>query len=101
MPFHNLEVYRKAYDLSLAVHRRTLSFPKFEQYELGSQLRRSAKSICSNIAEGMGKQSSPRDVIHNLRVSLGFCDEYRVWLEYSRDIGYIQIEEIKRWYDGY
>lgn len=64
MPFHNLEVYRKAYDLSLVVHRRTLSFPKFEQYELASQLRRSTKSIGSNIAEGMGKQSSPQDVIH-------------------------------------
>ncbi len=101
MPFHNLDVYRKAYDLSLAVHRRTLSFPKFEQYELASQLRRSSKSICSNIGEGMGRQASPQDVVRYLRMALGSCDETRIWLEYARDLGYLEPEAFDRWHDGY
>ena len=82
MPFHKLDVYRKAYDLSLILHRKTLCFPKLEQYELASQVRRSSKSICANIAEGMGRQASPKDVVSYLRNSLGSCDETRIWLEY-------------------
>jgi len=34
MPFHKLEVYRKAYDLSLQIHKLTLTFPDFEKYEM-------------------------------------------------------------------
>jgi four helix bundle protein len=88
MPFHQLDVFRKAYDLSLAVHRESLQFPKFEQFELASQLRRSTKSIPANIAEGMGRQMSPKDVQRFLRNALGSCDETRIWLEYARDLGY-------------
>lgn len=101
MPFHNLKVYRQAYDLSLAVHRRSLSFPKFEQYELGSQLRRSSKSICSNIGEGMGRQTSSQDVVRFLRNALGSCDETRIWLEYARDLGYLPPDEFTSTYEQY
>ena len=89
MPFHKLDVYRKAYDASLRLHKETLAFPRFEQSELASQLRRASKSICANIAEGMGRQMSPKDVIRFLRNALGSCDETRIWLEYSRDLGYL------------
>jgi four helix bundle protein len=54
MPYHNLEVYKKAYNNALDVHKMTMKLPKLEQYELGSQLRRSSKSIVVNIVEGMG-----------------------------------------------
>ena len=89
MPFHKLDVYRKAYDASLRLHTETLSFPRFEQSELASQLRRASKSICANIAEGMGRQMSPKDVVRFLRSALGSCDETRIWLEYSRDLEYL------------
>ena len=52
----DLVVFRRAYALSLEVHRATLEFPKIEQYALANQLRRSTKSICANISEGFGKQ---------------------------------------------
>ncbi len=53
--FEDLEVFKRAYRVSLAVHRRSLKFPKIEQYALGDQVRRASKSVCTNIAEGFGK----------------------------------------------
>ncbi|TGV76028.1 four helix bundle protein, partial [Mesorhizobium sp. M2D.F.Ca.ET.145.01.1.1] len=52
----DLEVYKRAYMVSLTVHKATLAFPKIEQYALADQLRRSSKGICANLAEGFAKQ---------------------------------------------
>ncbi len=101
MTFHRLDVYRKAYELSLAIHRASLRFPKFEQYELASQVRRSSKSICANMAEGLGRRGSPREVAKFLRMALGSCDETRVWLEYARDLKYLDDGAFQRLYAGY
>jgi four helix bundle protein len=48
--YEDLEVYQKLCDLHLEVHKLTFTFPKFELYELGSQLRRSSNSSPANIA---------------------------------------------------
>ena len=101
MPFHKLDVYRKAYDLSLAIHRESIRFPKFEQYELASQIRRSTKSIPANIAEGMGRQLSPKDVVRFLRNAIGSCDETRIWLEYAKDLGYLDEVRFTELHAGY
>ena len=50
--FEDLDVYRKLCELHLEVSKLSLSFPKFELHELGSQIRRSSNSIAANIAEG-------------------------------------------------
>jgi four helix bundle protein len=50
--FEDLDVYQKLVQLHLEVHESTLTFPKFELYELGSQLRRSTNSAPANVAEG-------------------------------------------------
>jgi hypothetical protein len=52
----DLIVFRKAYETALDAHRVALTFPKYEQYDLASQLRRSSKSICANLMEGRGRQ---------------------------------------------
>ena len=90
MPYRRLEVYKKAYSSALNVHKLTLEFPKIEQFELASQIRRSTKSIPANIAEGMGKQSSNAEVKRFLFMALGSSDETRVWLEFAKDLGYIE-----------
>ena len=90
MPYHRLNVYRKSYQLALDVHKLTLRFPRIEQYALAQQLRGSSKSIPVNIAEGMGKQGSSKDVVRFVRIALGSCDETRVWLDFARDLGYIE-----------
>ena len=92
MPFHRLDVYKKSYGLALEVHKLTLSFPKSEQYDLARQLRNATKSIPVNIGEGMGRQESPKDVLHFIRIALGSCDETRIWLDFARDLGYIRPE---------
>ena len=51
-----LEVFRRAYALSLEVHRASLEFPRIEQFALADQVRRASKSICANLAEGFGRQ---------------------------------------------
>ena len=101
MLFDRLHVFQKAYDLSLAIHQRSLSFPRIEQTELASQMRRSSKSICANIGEGMGKQASPKDVVRFLRMAIGSCDETRIWLRYARDLGYVTSEEYGPFHEGY
>ena len=101
MQFEKLDVFCKAYDLSLAIHKRSLTFPELEQYDLASQLRRSSKSICANLVEGLGRQSSAKDVIRFLRMALGSCDETQVWLKYARDLGYLVNEEYDNYREGY
>ena len=90
MPYHRLDVYQKAYQVALEVHRISLGFPKIEQYALAQQLRASSKSIPVNIAEGMGKQDSPAETKRFIRMAVGSCDETRVWLEFARDLGYLE-----------
>ena len=101
MPFDRLNVFQKAYELSLAIHKRSLSFPKFEQMELASQMRRSSKSICANLGEGMGKQMSAKDVLRFLRTAVGSCDETRIWLKYAVDLGYVSAEEYQMLHERY
>lgn len=48
----DLDVYRRLVDLHLEIHQLSLTFPKFEMYELGSQIRRSSNSSPANLAEG-------------------------------------------------
>ena len=51
--FEDLEVFRRAYRISLEVHRTSLEFPRIEQWALADQIRRASKSICANLAEAL------------------------------------------------
>ena len=95
MPYHRLDVYRKAYQLALEVHRMSLEFPKLEQYGLAQQLRASSKSVPVNIAEGMGKQESAAEVRRFVRIAIGSCDETRCGWS-SRVIWAMSISSSKR-----
>ena len=101
MPYRTLEVYQKAYQAALDLHRISLAFPRIEQYGLAQQVRASSKSIPVNIAEGMGKQESAADVRKFIRIAIGSCDETRVWLEFAKDLGYIEASEHERLEQGY
>jgi four helix bundle protein len=52
--FRDLDVYQRLTELHLVVHRLSLTFPSFEKFELGSQMRRSSNSAPANVAEGWG-----------------------------------------------
>ena len=87
----DLSVYARSYAASLEVHKLSITFPSYEQYKgLASQLRDSSKSIVANIVEGYAfKRNSPKRLVNHLEISIGSCDETRLWLRYSYDLGYI------------
>jgi four helix bundle protein len=88
--FEDLEVYQRAYRLSLEIHKASLEFPKIEQFAMADQVRRASKSICANIAEGFSKQrQSAPEFKRFLMMALGSSDEMKVWISYCLDLGYI------------
>lgn len=87
-------VFQKAYATALEVHRIAQTFPKHEQYELASQLRRSSKSICANLAEGRARQQgSSADFRRFVLIALGSADESALWCKFAKDLGYINDEQ--------
>ena len=68
--YKDLKVWQKAYELCLEIYRITAKFPKEERYGLTSQIRRSAVSIPSNIAEGYGSKTT-MDYIRIIYISYG------------------------------
>jgi four helix bundle protein len=73
--YRDLEVYKRAFQLSLEVHKTSLYLPKYELYEQGSQVRRSSKSITANIVEGYGRKRYKGDFIKFLVYAQASCDE--------------------------
>ena len=100
--FEDLEVFQRAYRLSLVVHRKSLEMPKIEQRALGDQVRRASKSICSNIAEGYGRQKQSKAEFRRfVWMAIGSADEMRVWARYALDLGYIDEALWLEWRDEY
>ena len=100
--FEDLQVFKRAYAVSLEVHRASLEFPRAEQFALANQARRASKSICALIAEGSGRQrGSPTEFKRYLTMAMGSADEMRVWAMYCRDLGYVDEATIQRWQAEY
>jgi len=98
----DLEVYKRAYAVSLDVHRATLAFPKIEQYALADQLRRSSKAICANLAEGFAKQShSKAEFARFVSMAVGSCSEVETWISYAFDLQYITQTQLDEWRRAY
>ena len=86
--YRDLQVWRKAHELTLAVYRATQGFPADEKYGLTSQLRRSASSIPSNIAEGCGR-GSDTDFARCCQIAMCSACEANYQLLLSRELGYL------------
>src|SRR5262249_8556560 len=100
--FEDLDVFRRAYRLSLDVHRRGLKFPSLEQRALADQLRRGNKTIWAQISAGFGRQTrSAAEFKRFLGMAMGSADEMRVWLRYCLDLGYLDAGTWRRWRDEY
>ena len=98
----DLAVFKRAYAISLDVHRASLRFPQIEQYALADQIRRASKSVCANVAEGFGKQShSVAEFQRYLSIAIGSSDEMRIWIRYCVDLGYIDSEVGEQWRNEY
>ena len=82
MGYHDLEIWKIANDLVNDIHEMTINdLPKFEMFESGSQIRRSVKSIKSNIVEGYGRRKYKMEFLHFLSISYASLMETNDHLE--------------------
>jgi four helix bundle protein len=98
----DLDVFKRAYRISLEVHRASLNFPSIEQYALGDQVRRASKGICANLAEGFGRQAASKAEFKRfVMMAMGSADEMRIWCRYCLDLGYIDEATWQAWRQEY
>jgi four helix bundle protein len=90
--FRNLIVWKRAVELATCVYRKTVNFPKYELYGLTSQIRRSAVSISSNIAEGAGRRSK-KEFANFLGISYGSACELETQLLIANNLEYLKEED--------
>jgi four helix bundle protein len=82
MSYKELKIWQLAREVVIDIHKMTLKcLPKFELYEEGSQIRRSIKSVKSNIVEGYGRRRYKQDFIRFLTYAIASCDETTDHLE--------------------
>lgn len=86
--FRQLRVWEESHGLTLEIYRITKSFPKEEMFSLTSQMRRSASSVPTNIAEGCGRDSN-KEYARFLQISMGSASELDYQILLSKDLGYI------------
>ena len=92
MSFKTLLAYQKAFELSMEVFELSKSFPKEETYSLTDQIRRSSRSICTNIAEAYRKREYQKHFISKLTDADSENSETQVWIDFSNSCNYIDLE---------
>jgi len=88
----DLDAWKAAHQMTLAVYRVTKMFPRDEQFGLTSQMRRAAVSIEANLAEGFGRRS-PREMLRYARIADGSLQEVKCYIRLTRDLDYIDDEQ--------
>jgi len=83
--FKELQVWKKAHQLTLQLYKTTVTFPKDEKYGLTSQIKRSASSIAANIAEGCGR-SGDAEFARYLQIAMGSASELEYHLLLAHDL---------------
>jgi four helix bundle protein len=86
--FKDLKAWQRSMDLAEAIYEVTASFPKEERFTLVDQMRRSAISVISNIAEGYGR-GTDKDLTHFLYMARGSANELSAQIELSKRLSYI------------
>ena len=81
MSYKKLEIWQLSRELVIEIHKMTLSLPKFEMFEEGQQIRRSAKSVKATIVEGYGRRRYKQEFIKFLTYSHASNDETIYHLE--------------------
>ena len=92
--FRDLQIWQKSMKLAIAVYRVTDGFPREERYGLTSQIRRSAVSIPSNIAEGQGR-TNLGEFKQFLGIARGSNCELQTQLEIARELGFGNAESLR------
>ena len=91
--FKDLIVYQKAFALAMEIFEISKRFPKEEKFSLTDQIRRSSRSVCSNLAESYRKRLYPAHFLSKLTDSDMENSETDIWLQFSYACKYITEEE--------
>jgi four helix bundle protein len=97
-----LDVYKLAFDLSMKIFRLSKKFPKEEQYSLTDQIRRSSRSVCSNLSEAWRKRRYEASFVAKLNDSESEAAETQTWLDFAVACEYLEqpmAQEIAQIYD--
>jgi len=85
----DLAVYRKAFDAAMLIFRESKEFPKEETYSLTDQIRRSSRSVCSNLAEAWRKRRYKAAFIAKFSDAESEAAETQVWIDFARKCSYL------------
>ncbi|HEX6045215.1 MAG TPA: four helix bundle protein [Pyrinomonadaceae bacterium] len=100
--YRELRVYKAAMDAAMQIFELSKSFPVEEKYSLTDQMRRSSRSVCTNIGEAWRKRRYPAHFVSKMSDSEGEAEETRVWIEFAERCRYLSSAEatdLDRTYD--
>jgi four helix bundle protein len=92
MDYKDLLAYKKAFSLAMEIFNISKTFPKEETYSLTDQIRRSSRSVCSNMAEAYRKRRYINHFISKLTDCDGENSETNTWLDFGLECGYLSKE---------
>lgn len=96
-----LEDYKKAFDASMEIFEASKAFPKEETYSLTDQVRRSSRSVCTNIAEAWRKRRYDAAFVSKLSDAEAEAAETQVWLEFAVRCRYLDRDQAAGLYRRY
>jgi len=97
----DLEVYQNAFRAALEIFEISKKFPKEERYSLTDQIRRSSRSVATNIAEAFRKRRYEKAFVSKLSDSEGEGAETQVWLDFALAHKYIELTKHGKLYKKY
>jgi four helix bundle protein len=99
--YRDLKIYQLYYKLALEIFEITKGFPKEEIFSLTDQIRRSSRSVPSNIAEAWRRREYPKSFVSKLIDSLAEESETEVSLDFAKDLNYLDKEKYSYFMDNY
>jgi four helix bundle protein len=90
--YKELQAFIKAYDLAMKLFKISKTFPEDERFGLVSQVRRSSRSVCSNIVEGYRKRRYQAHFISKMTDADMENSETIVWIDFALNCGYIDMQ---------
>lgn len=91
--YRELRVYQAAMDAAMKIFELSKRFPAEEKYSLTDQMRRSSRSVCTNIGEAWRKRRYPAHFVSKMSDSEGEAEETRVWIEIAERCRYLTSDE--------
>jgi four helix bundle protein len=97
----DLRVFQLSFELAMEIFELSKSFPVEEKYSLTDQIRRSSRSVPTNISEAFRKRRYPKSFVAKLSDAEGEAAETQVWLDFSLKCNYISVEKHENLYSRY